>query len=63
MITKKKQQSWLDFKSGKGAKKKVCTLSLPASVASKKKEGWQSCLAMGSFYVRSFAHFACALHF
>jgi len=25
MVTKKKQQSWLDFKSGKGAKKKVCS--------------------------------------
>lgn len=24
LVTKKKQQSWLDFKSGKGAKKKVC---------------------------------------
>lgn len=23
LLTKKKQQSWLDFKSGKGAKKKV----------------------------------------
>lgn len=35
MITKKKQQSWLDFKSGKGAKKKVCKLFLPASLASR----------------------------
>jgi survival-of-motor-neuron-related-splicing factor 30 len=25
LLTKKKQQSWLDFKSGKGAKKKVGT--------------------------------------
>lgn len=28
MVTKKKQQSWLDFKSGKGAKKKVGLLVL-----------------------------------
>ncbi len=27
-VTKKKQQSWLDFKTGKGAKKKVCGLPL-----------------------------------
>ena len=27
-LTQKKQQSWLDFKSGKGAKKKVLILSM-----------------------------------
>ena len=27
-LTQKKQQSWLDFKSGKGAKKKVFILSI-----------------------------------
>ena len=32
MVTKKKQQSWLDFKSGKGAKKKV--RALPCTFAS-----------------------------
>lgn len=33
--TQKKQQSWLDFKSGKGAKKKVLALSAPPEVAAK----------------------------
>lgn len=31
MVTKKKQQSWLDFKSGKGAKKKVRSFSDPST--------------------------------